>query len=229
MFNRACRILAPSATEKSTETSTTKGASANLSTDVRLSLWKKLLLKMFLILQTVYQQNKAKFLLGEKVYNNLFASSTALQVKEPTKCRFLKGQMVGKARSRGTGRVDTMRANMDPSMCQHPDHLMRARGNKGDQWWICTGCLSRWDRLEASDPSPNDCQDLGLLKFGKHMGSTFLEVYEQDREYCLWILETVEKGDPSAEIHQFAQYLQNKLLEETYECDNYHMELDPEE
>ena len=67
-----------------------------------------------------------------------------------------------------------------------------------------------------------------LSEFGKHMGSTFLEVYEQDREYCLWILETVEKGDPSAEIHQFAQYLQNKLLEETYERDSYHMEMDSE-
>lgn len=221
MFNRACRILAQNPSEKSTATSSERVGSAKLCESERLSLWKMILIKVQLILQTAFQQNKAKLLLGEAVYNRMFSSTPTLRdASEPINYRFLNGQAVGRQRPPGTGRLDSQRAHMDPAMCQHPADKMRARANKTDKWWICTACLSRWDRLDTTELNlTQGPQDLNVLNFGKHMGSSFQEVWIQDRRYCEWILQTAENGDSSKEIHQFAQYLQQKRIEETYEMD----------
>ena len=220
--------MAPSASSRSTETSTARAGSAKLSEHERLSLWKTLLLKVSLVLQTVAQQTKVKYLLGEAVFNKWFLVSPIPEPQvQAIKYRFIKGQAVGKPRPQGEGKVDKTKAHMDPAMCQHPDDKMKPRGNKGDKWWLCSACLNRWDRLEMSELNLSEgSMDLSILKFGKHMGSTFMEVYHQDRAYCQWILETVENGDPSTEIHQFAQYLHSKALEETYEMDSFNMPMD---
>ena len=194
-------------------------------------MWRTILLKVNLVLHMVYQQTKLKYLLGQDVCDRLFGQTLPQPILPPQlRYRFINGQAVGKSRPPGEGKMDKMRAQMDPAMCQHPTDKMKPRGNRGDKWWICTACLSRWDRLDhmavntINDMNLAD-RDRNILQFGKHMGSTFLEVYQQDPEYCRWIVQTVDQGylpeGPTSENHlQFSQYFNHKALEDTWESDN---------
>ena len=101
--------------------------------------------------------------------------------------------------------------------------MILPRGNQTQAWWICKVCLSRCERLPLSavtstdqEPQPQD-----LITFGKHMGDTYQEVYEQDRSYCQWVMSTMETGDPSEPMRRFAAYIYKKEVEQTYEADQY--------
>jgi hypothetical protein len=229
MLNRACRILDPSSSSRSTSTPTAKAGSAKYSESERVSKWKTLFLKVMVILQTVAQQSKAKYLLGEMIYNKLFVTN---KIQAPTtetvKYRYQNGQVIGKPLPAGEGKVDRSKVQMDPAVCQHPSHAMKARGNTTTKWWTCAQCLSRWERLAVEQISnlQEEPEDLSILTFGKYMGSSYAEVYEMDKPYCSWILNTAEKGDSSPLLQHFAQYLQVKELEATYEMDSFEMHVD---
>ena len=124
-------------------------------------------------------------------------------------------------------------------MCQHPEHAMTRRGNQAQRSWICVDCLNRWERLDFSEinqtglePSHTD-----LLSFGKYMGSTYQEVYLNDQEYCQWAMATVAvESSTSLPLRQFATYIHNQQIAQTYEADSYgyqvveeQMEEDPEQ
>jgi hypothetical protein len=231
MFNRACHILGQS-TEKKTASETPGSAAgvARLSECERLSRWKSLLLKISLVFQTIAQTTKAKFLLGNLVFENMFQSkklNSALQ--QPIHYRFVRGQVVGRILPPGSGKKDQNKAHMDPAMCAHQDEDLLARGNKVQQWWTCKKCLSRWERLESSEVTSKTAepQDQDLVTFGKHSGSTYLEVYQKDQPYCTWISEALSHGElQNGPILRLARYVELQQIAETFEADEeFDMEL----
>ena len=162
-------------------------------------------------------------MLGKNVYEQLFMKATQLPAPTVTNYRFIRGEVVGKALPPGEGRVDAKKATADPALCKHPENVMIARGNGPTKWWLCKACLSRWERLtpQEIDQSPNqDPGDHTIVTFGKHMGSTYLQVLE-DQNYVQWIQMTAQHGDPSPDLQKLASYIQTKALEETYEMDGY--------
>ena len=225
MLNRACRLLNPSS-ESSTVTPSAKAATARLSQQERESRWKSLVLKISLMFHCLWIQTKTALLLGQPVYNALFnAKQYQISTPPPTKLRFLKGQVVGKQLTRGTGAVDAMKAHVNPGMCRHPDEAMKQRGNKQDKWWLCEKCLCRWERLEASEVTTTSGQvdHLDLMTFGKHTGDTFQTVAANDPNYCMWAQRTVEEEPQSSPgLQRFVQYLQEVERAQTYEADDSH-------
>ena len=143
MLNRACRILQSSESQSSTgpSQSGSVAASAGLSSGERISLWKRLLLKINLLFQMIAMQVKAKTNLGEAAFNGLFPAaqpSLSSQASHgPTKRRSLKGQVVGQSLARGEGKKDSVKAHMDPTMCRHPETHMIPRGDATTKRWIC--------------------------------------------------------------------------------------------
>ena len=63
--------------------------------------------------------------------------------------------------------------------------------------------------------------DLDLVTFGKRTGSTYLEVYTNDQNYCRWVMTTVETEESSMALKRFAHYVQTKMLQETYDADEW--------
>ena len=231
MFQRACRLLQPSepTPAHTTERSPSAAAAARLSESERLSRWKALCLRLYLILQTAYQTNKAKILLGAPVYNRMFQSKQELAVRGPVNYRFVNGQVVGKPLPPGKGDKDTKKPLVDPAICAHNDRDLMSRANKTTKWWTCKKCLSRWERLEVSEvtsesvePQPQD-----LVICGKHTGETYLEVCQKDPAYCKWLLQSMEAGEIPEQLKRLAIFVLNQQLAETYEADPY-LDMDEE-
>jgi hypothetical protein len=232
MFQRACRILKNSEPERepSTATSSTRAATARWSEQERLSHWKSLLLKVFLLFQTIAQQTKSKLMLGETVYNYMFQTKVICPAPERTQSRFVRGEAVGKPLPRGEGKTDRAKAHVDPVMCLHPDEDMLARGNKTTAWWTCKKCNSRWERTN-SFVSTHQPTDLEMVRFGKHAGTTFQDLYANDLSYCLWAVRTAEEeaanpgcGIANQALKRLAAYCCQKQMEESYEADDFDME-----
>ena len=188
--------------------------------------WKCLVLKIQVLFQVLTVQDKAKQLLGETVYNRLLGPAKEAQKGLPTvDYRHCMGELMGKPLTPSTAK----KAAVDPVMCKHPTSHMRKRSNKkeckGLNWFTCLQCNSRWERLK-----PSDLEDSGvpvpaynaedLVTFGKHTGSTLLEVWIQDRQYCEWAMQTMEE-DPScsAGLKTLALFAHDMMIAETYVAD----------
>ena len=211
MLGRACRILDPLASRKGgEEKSSSPGKFHRLSSQERTCLWRTLLLKVSLLFRTLQQLGKAQILLGKETYDRIFGmSQSQLSNQEPVQFRMVKGEVVGRRLTAGGGKVDLKRAHKDPTMCEHPHHSMKARSNKTAKWWTCVDCLSRWERLPANTLLEMNPEDLGqeMVSFGKHAGSTYQQVKQEDPKYCQWVMQTTEYGEPSPEMRRLAQYL----------------------
>ena len=130
--------------------------------------------------------------------------------------RVIGQELVGKPLPMGLG--NKRLAVNDPLTCPHPDNAMAPRGNahtnvRGDKiqvnWWTCKLCNSRWERQPIpAHQNPDEPQDSDRLTFGKHLGKTYLEVYNTEPQYCSWAIETVQHGDhPTKELQRLVDYL----------------------
>ena len=100
--------------------------------------------------------------------------------------------------------------SQDPSMCQHPPTSVTRRANKSHQWWTCKECKSRWERMDLTEVQPQGpLNDLDLVTFGRHMGHTYEEVF-QDIHYAQHILQTAEQEANNPPLRRLAQYLAQK-------------------
>ena len=205
-----------------------------------------------LVLQTVSQTTKCQMLLGKAVYQQLFQIAQPVVNTVKVQYRYLRGQVIGKALPRGTGQVDLKNATMDPAMCQHPADKMVPRGNKTDKWWLCKACVSRWERLETiptlSSQSITVDPSQEILPFGRYMGRTYAQIFEDDPMYCAMICMRTDQENPEQELapspdmmrfsswlntqpvrERCAQLLQiqeqmRREIVETYEADDWSME-----
>ena len=111
---------------------------------------------------------------------------------------------------------------MDPAMCQHPEDSMAPRGNKANKWWTCTKCASRWARTdlaivnESAEPMGED-----LVTFGKHMGKTYAQVYQEDQSYCEWVMTTVVQTEGAPPLQRLAHYIHTQQTAETFAADGW--------
>ena len=228
MYQRACRILEePSASSRSQ----VGQAPHQRTTPNRRSIqqvetcWRRLMLKVSLIFQTIAQRSKVKMLLGQKVYDVWFSPAvqeSISQSSQPIVSRVIKGQAVGRRLPRGEGKKDLEKAHMDPAMCQHPEDSMAPRGNKGQKWWFCTKCASRWTRTdlarvnESAEPLDED-----LITFGKHMGKTYTQVYVDDPGYCEWVMTTIAQSEGSPALQRLAHFIHIQQTAETFAADGW--------
>ena len=104
------------------------------------------------------------------------------------------------------------------------------RGNKVTTWWTCSKCLSRWERLPVHEIPQTECTDMDLMNFGKHAGSSYVDVWNMDQEYCMWAVKTVEEdmANPGCAVanpalRRFASYVYDKMTQETYTADDFQM------
>ena len=108
---------------------------------------------------------------------------------------------------------------------------MKERGNRGNKWWFCAKCMSRWVRTDLAlvnteTPEPNS-QD--LVTFGKHMGKTYEQVL-QDPQYCNWIMDTVAQGESiqNNNLVRLAEYIHHVQVNDTYAADGWEDDMDQE-
>ena len=198
-----------------------------------LSLWHLLIVKVQHMLRYAAQKDRTILVLsidhkerdidlerGRQNFLKVFQYikeqnlQTTPQVVEFT--RVIGQELVGKPLPMGLG--NKRLAVNDPLTCPHPDTAMAPRGNahmnvRGEKiqvnWWICKLCNSRWDRQPIpAHQNPDEPQDSDRLTFGKHLGKTYLEVYNTEPNYCSWAIETVQHGEhPSKELRRLAEYL----------------------
>ena len=168
----------------------------NLSSWQRMARWKNIVLKLLMVFRVYEVQEKAKIVLGKDTYNKIFQQvkdNPAAQKQEIY--RIVGEEIVGRQLPRGEGK-EAEKATQQPALCQHAN-LVR-RGNRTDKWWTCKDCVSRWERRSMKDvePTSTSLQDTDLVTFGKHLGGTYLQVY-QDQTYAQFILQAAEH-DPKS-------------------------------
>ena len=228
MQARACRILQErSANYPSGPAPHLRTTPNRLPTERLVASWKRMMLKVSLIFQTIAQRSKVKMLLGPAVYDVWFTPAvqeSTSQSSQPVVHRVIKGQAVGRQLSKGTGVKDLMNVHMDPAMCQHPEEHMAHRGNKTSQWWICKKCASRWARMDFAQVNPSaDPLDDDLVTFGKHLGKTYTQVYASDPGYCEWVMQTVSQGESAnaPALERLAHFIHTKQTAETFAADGW--------
>ena len=99
---------------------------------------------------------------------------------------------------------------MDPAICMHPTERLIRRGSGRDKCWTCRECLRRWERLPLSHFEPKGAtpENADLITFGRYMGQNYQYVWNEDSNYCQWILQTLETGeDCSTAMKRFGQYI----------------------
>ena len=106
---------------------------------------------------------------------------------------------------------------------------------KGENWWTCQQCLTRWERHPMPDATSEDYLEAptntDLVTFGKHMGKTYQQVKDDHPDYVAWMMETLDQEtDHSAAFLHLAKYFQkNQVLEFQIQSEDEEMGEYPQE
>ena len=132
--------------------------------------------------------------------------------------RVAQGQMVGKMLPASQGKnVPTH----SPEECSHPDQQMIPRANKTSKWWTCKACNSRWEREDLPVAKEGPPQGDERMLLGKHAGRTFCWIYDQEKTYAQWALQTVESGDMiDKQLARLARYVASREMTEVWHMDD---------
>ena len=134
----------------------------------------------------------------------------------------VKGEMfiVGEILEPGEGKKDMEKITHDPTLCQHPAHQMKHRGNKADNlWWLCQACGQRWKRIPIQKYEPQSTEPItgyDLITYGKYSGHTYQYVWEVGKPFCQMTMNLAEVEQASYLHKRFAEYLAMKEQEEGY-------------
>ena len=182
-----------------------------LDSTQRWGRWRSILLKLSWVIRVATIRESAILMLGKNVYKRLFAENTKAEKrsKEMEVTKIIAGEVVGKkldTPSAGTASVTS------PELCQHPFESMKRRGNKSNQWWTCSACLTRWERRPLTDLYTSEVPvGTEIAAFGKYAGTTLGHIYETDPSYVQWALMTVEtERDTSPGLKRAALYFANR-------------------
>ena len=100
-------------------------------------------------------------------------------------------------------------------------HAMRRRGNKYLRAWVCLECQTRWQRYLVDEANPGPPRGSHVVLFGRHMGKTYKEVYQNNPDYCEWVIRTANtETNPSPGFTKFARWIEHQ---EKKEAENLHM------
>ena len=204
---RASRLMSERPAAKAQPKQAAQPEVARLSPEARQSRWKSMTLRLLIVLRTFAFKKYSQMMLGTDAYKRIFgqiqqaASSSSTQ---ETYTRIIDNELVGKP----LPPADTKMAEADPMLCQHPNTAMKARGNRDTKWWTCLLCNSRWERTPLREhQGPATSKETAT--FGKYAGHTLGQIYQNDKQYCEWVLRTIESGDKpkSTGIMRLAQYI----------------------
>ena len=194
----------------SSGTRITTPTTACLTSTTRLSLWKNLCVKILYILDSFDRRHRLGAILGKAAYKRIYNQFDKAKDPNTIVNRIIHGEIVGKPMKISQGdRLAHSRA--DTMMCQHPTEDMKRRGNKTSNWWTCKTCHSRWERLSLPGFEETIRQSLptDVVVFGKHVGRTFKQVYEEDPQYCQWCVTTQQQqSDVLPGLDRFATWVQ---------------------
>ena len=131
----------------------------------------------------------------------------------------------------------------DASTCNHPDEDMIRGGcapragqtqgkNVAYQWFTCRRCHGRWERTPLLVNQSEETTDDDPLDFGKFTGRAYSDVFNSQKAYCDWVVDTSTTGDsPSRQLQRFARYIlakrESQILARTqpdYEEEQYPVE-----
>ena len=118
--------------------------------------WSRVVIALMLLLQTTRHQMVLDYLqkkgteqdeqdtenVGEKKKKSTMAKSKV------TRTEWIP-QGIGQPLKRSTTQKYW---DKEPEDCHHPAEYLRCRANRGQRWWTCLTCGSRWERLEG-DPT----------------------------------------------------------------------------
>ena len=209
LAQRACRLLGWGSSSSSNQPRTVQIQGPALEPKQRLAMWKRLVIKLLLVLDTFAHKRRTQAALGDEAYRRIFQRARAENRQTEThtfQSRMINGELVGKPLKAGEGMP-----TVDPAMCNHPTSEMKRRGTKTLIWWTCNQCKSRWERLTPEIPQgpPTDRE---LMLSGTHAGKTFRQIWENEHQYTHWVRLTAEANPEGAEpqIYRLAAYLARK-------------------
>ena len=215
--HRAARIVnTPGESSGSAATIGQKVSTANFSELQRVSRWKKITLRVLMVLRVYAAKLAAKTVLGDTVYRRLFQQVPTQTAQDAQPWWIVQGEVVGKPLKKSVSKATPQ---VDEKECSHPDEEMMKRANGKFLWWTCRLCHARWERPGQQTPwgPPTDEE---LMVAGRHKGKTFAQIVHQDTEYCEWVRMTNLVEDwMSPHMARFAEYLQLLAQVEQYQME----------
>ena len=221
---RAKRISAdPQPQSRASASSSAAEKTALLTVETRQHRWKQLCIKMLIVLEVYEHRMKTIWKLGAEVYDNLLPQVHTWMFRERRYetpkdkiTRIISQEVVGKMLAPGEGTV-----NLDPALCQHPISAMRRRGNKYLKAWVCLECQTRWQRYHVDEANPGPPRHNHIVMFGRHVGKTYKEVYNNNPEYCQWVTNTANtEPNPSPGFQKFARWIEETEKKEAEDAEN---------
>lgn len=177
------------------------------------------MIRVNLLFEMLYHQNKFKTLVGQSVFQRFFQTlgPERRSITERIKYRVLRGEVVGRMLHHGTGETDAKKAHKDPAMCQHPSASMEPRANRTHKWWTCLECTGRWGRLPMDEIEPQGAAV-------NHLDLVTFQIRRTRR--CTKRIRAIADGwwraahgDASQQLSRLAQYIHLKQVSESYEAD----------
>jgi hypothetical protein len=168
-------------------------------------------LKLLWVLRSIGIKRATQAVLGADAYRRIFQQAPTMTNESTGETvvnvmRIIKGQVVGRSLAASEGGKAV--ATQDPCLCQHPEGEMVARGNRTDKWWTCKLCLSRWERTGLPTAPTGNPKASEVMTIGRQMGKTFDVIFQQEKEYCQWVLQSVEAQElQEPQYHRLAHYI----------------------
>jgi len=181
----------------------------------RIAAWKRMAFKILIVLDALANKRKTQAVLGEEAYKRIFQQARREENRRAEAhgafhSRMINGELVGRPLTQGKG-IPTV----EPSACDHPTEEMVRRGTKGNHWWTCKLCKSRWQRTKPEVPQGNPTHD-ELLVIGIQAGRTFRWIWENEPHYAHWARTTVDMnpGEAHPQLHRLVAYLERREAQE---------------
>ena len=194
------------------------------------------MIKVMWVFRSLEHKMQVQAVLGKAVYQRLYqeAKSTKERTTEDYS-RVINGEIMGKKLEPAKGTPDT-----DPAVCIHPTTYLAKRSNTrwdyknnkqvGQNWFTCTKCLSRWERLPYKEVSQKadawraTHQEKGqtIVNFGRYkdQNTTFEEIWMNDQQYANWVVSTADsETHPGEQLKELAAWFTQAQCLETEALD----------
>ena len=185
-----------------------------MSPTQRTQQWKIFVLKLLWVLKSFGIKMATQAVLGKEAYQRIFQQHKQRLERPKQDYKVINREIVGNPLPPGKGKGE-----IDPTMCPHDRTYLKRRGNKDSKqgkWWTCIACNPRWERKSLDEIHTDvEGRDTDLVGFGAHANKTYLQLLENEKSYCQWVLMTAEmEEDRSPALARLAKYLVQKEMRE---------------
>eukprot|EP00435_Cladocopium_sp_Y103_P075986 s33_g72.t1 len=118
-----------------------------------VAAWTRIVMAILLMIRTTRQQMVLDYLQKKGAEeDDMDKVNVGEKKKKPTmaKPKVTKTEWIPQGIGQPLKRSTTQKYwDKEPEDCQHPAEYLRCRANRGQRWWTCLTCGSRWERLEG--------------------------------------------------------------------------------